>query len=108
MMMHYDKDGLPISMLSWATLMGTESYRVVKQDTAADGSWVSTVWMGLNHSTVPGKLKIFETIVFSGNDHSNILEGRRYGTLKEALQGHEELVKIRNEAPRHHLRKLEP
>ena len=107
-MRYYDKDGLPISMKSWVTLFETESYRVVKQDEAKDGSWVSTVWMGLNHSITPGKLKIFETMAFANKGSDDVLECRRYGSMKDALTGHEEVLKERNEAPRHHRRKLEP
>ena len=90
-----------------AILFETLSYRVVKQDTANDGSFVSTVWMGLNHSITPKKLKIFETMSFSSKDADDVLDCRRYGTLNEALKGHEEVLKERNEAPQHYLRKLE-
>jgi len=105
--MYYDKEGLPITMQSWCILFETKSYRVIDQDTARDGSWVSTVWMGLNHSHTPGKILIFETMTFSKEDSSDVLNCRRYSTLKEAKNGHKEVLKDRNEAPRHHLRKLD-
>jgi hypothetical protein len=106
--MYYDKDGLPISINSWAMLMESATYRVVKQDTALDGSWVSTVWLGFNHNIGSKKLHLFETMVFSKTENGDIIDSRRYSTQKEALKGHEDVLKERNEAPRHHLRKLEP
>ena len=107
-MMYYDKDGLPISINSFAMLMESATYRVVKQDEALDGSWVSTVWLGFNHNIGSKKIHIFETMVFSKMEHGDTIDSRRYATQKEALKGHEEVLKERNEAPRHHLRKLEP
>lgn len=107
-LLYYDKEGLPISMQSWGLLMESPSYRIVQQDEAADGSWVSTVWLGLNHNIGGRELHIFETMVFRGKDVSDVIAARRYPTLSKAKTGHEELLKERNEAPRHHLRKLEP
>lgn len=107
MMMYYDKDGLPISAQSWMQLMELESYRVLKQDTALDDSWVSTIWLGFNHNIGSKKMHLFETMVFAKRDQNDIIDSRRYSTKNEALKGHEEVLKERNEAPRHHLRKLE-
>ena len=106
--MYYDKDGLPISVQSWMTLFETVSYCVIKQETANDGSFVSTVWTGMVSGYCNSKPLIFETMAFKEKDSTEILEGRKYPNLKAALIGHEEVVKLRNEAPRHFLRKLEP
>lgn len=106
--MYYDKDGVPITMLSWAILMETDSYRVLKQDTALNGSWVSTVWLGIDHNIGGRKLHIFETMVFAKNDRDDVVTSRRYATQQEALLGHAEVLQFQNEAPRYHLRKLEP
>lgn len=107
-MMHYDKDGLPISVQSFGVLMQSPTYRIVQNDEALDGAWISTVWLGLDHGFGSGKKKIFETMVFSGKDNSHIEEQYRYSTFAEAVKGHAAIVEEHNKRPRHHLRKLEP
>jgi hypothetical protein len=107
-MMFYDKDGLAVSMQSWATLRETDSYVVLKQEDAKDGSWVSTVWIGIDHSFGGKKPLIFETMVFPSRDNLDPTDCRRYPTKKEALAGHSEIMKSIEERPKHHLRKLEP
>lgn len=106
--MYYDKEGLPITLMSWALLMESDTYRLVKEDEAQNGNWLSTIWLGYNHSTVKREMHLFETIVFRAKDDRTIVGGRRYPTEKKAREGHEELLAEANAAPRHHLRMLEP
>lgn len=106
--MYYDKEGLPITAMSWALLMESATYRLIKQDEAKNKNWVSTVWLGLNHGHKKGEILIFETMVFRSQDDTTIVSGRRYATEKKAREGHEELLAEANAAPRHHLRMLEP
>jgi len=112
--MYYDKDGLPISMYSWGLLMENPTYRVVKQETLVDNRWVSTVWLGIDHSFGGKKKLLFETMVFDheggGDSGGDILECFRWSTLAEAQKGHATIVEELNKHPhqRHHRRKLEP
>jgi hypothetical protein len=96
-----DKDRLAIEKL-----LTDKGYKIVKQEMTPDGRyWVSTVWLGLDHSWSGGTPIIFETMVFSGkkdrwyelggkrvytrNDHEQI----RYCTEEQAIKGHERLLK---------------
>jgi hypothetical protein len=108
--MYYDKDGLPISMYSWGLLMENLTYRVVKQEELVDRRWVSTVWLGIDHSFGGKKKLLFETMVFDHEGGNDILECYRWSTLAEAQRGHAETVEELNKHPyqRHHRRKLEP
>lgn len=66
--------------------------KVVKQENTWMGFWVSTVWLGLDHSFLPNQLPlIFETMVFFRSDCG--LEMNRYTTKRQALAGHKEMVK---------------
>jgi hypothetical protein len=63
-------------------------------DTRADldGRWVSTVWLGLDHSFGSGPPLIFETMVFRSKDGPlHDLECDRYSTEVDALAGHSRL-----------------
>lgn len=95
--MYYDKTGELITQDEWARLHADKSYVRVKEDVVGK-YWISTVWLGLNHS-FGDHLEIFETMVFTFNkdtnaldiDYSN-LEMQRYSTEKAALAGHAEMV----------------
>lgn len=66
----------------------------------SDGSWVSTVFLGLDHNfTGKGPPLLFETMLFQQPDASGFGEGRgeeidcrRYSTWDEAERGHAEIV----------------
>lgn len=62
---HFDRKGNPISMRNYARLHNGE-YSVVKQEYVAN-YWVSTVWLGINHSFGHGPPLIFETMVFDAD-----------------------------------------
>lgn len=87
----YDRQGAPISMERFTELLSQASnYRRVAE-TQVGPFWVSTVWLGLDHSFGSGPPLIFETMVFAG-DH-DLGDGRerdcrRYTTEAEALEGH--------------------
>ncbi len=79
--------------MEWAKLIEDSEYKRVAETTLPDGKWVSTVWLGLDHSFGGDKPLIFETMVFSRKDDENDLDYQRYSTLEEAQKGHEEIVK---------------
>ena len=99
----YDKTGKPIRMLAWAKLFEDKNYKTIKQTTLPNKKWVSTVWLGLDHSFEESKKPlIFETMVFkrklTGNFKKNRklaydLDSQRYSTLKEAIEGHDKMCK---------------
>lgn len=89
----YDKYGFPISLADYGRLFEDVEYRRVAETTLPDGRWVSTVWLGLDHSFGGKKPLIFESMVFaSTKEGSESLDCRRYATLAEAKEGHAEVV----------------
>ena len=91
--MHYDKNGKPMGLLEWAKLLEDTSYQRVAEDILPNGTWVSTVWLGLDHS-FPGTRPpiIFETMVFPGRGGEGELGAARYSTEQEAKDGHKAMV----------------
>lgn len=60
----YDKQGKPITTFKANELLGSK-YKIVKQENVCFGLfWVSTVWLGLDHSFGGRKKLIFESMVF--------------------------------------------
>lgn len=89
---YYDRDGKPMSdTLAWARLSENRDYKVVKQTTIGR-LFVSTVWLGLDHSFGSGPPLIFETMVFDQGQDGTDVDCRRYSTEAEALAGHEEVL----------------
>lgn len=90
---YFDRKGNPITMREWGVALETTDRHVGLTD-LADGTRVSTVWLGLDHrfprdTGLPPL--IFETMVFPPGSLSE-LDMRRYATEEEALKGHAELV----------------
>mgnify|MGYP001603975392 FL=1 len=73
--------------------MGDPAYKRVAETTLADGTWVSTVWLGLNHNWAAGPPLIFETMAFESGEHLNELETARYATEAQAIAGHARIVR---------------
>ena len=93
---YYKRDGTAYRgrkpYLQWAKDRKSWDNKIVKQTKLENGIFVSTVWLGLDHSFLPkGKLLIFETMVF----YRSMLEldMERYSTEEEAKAGHKEMVK---------------
>ena len=87
---YYARDGTPIDMMEWASLPRTN--KRVAETVLPNGNWVSTVWLGLNHSYGGGLPLIFETMVFPNKDDYGDLDCERYSTEAEAVAGHERMV----------------
>ncbi len=88
-------DGSPypdgdVGLLEWARDLADTKGRILKQEYLWNGLWVSTVWLGLDHSFGFGPPLIFETMVFDRlNDGSSAdLDMDRYSTLEDAELGH--------------------
>ena len=82
---YYDRDGNQIDLEEWSRIYTPENQRVAA--TNIGESYISTVWLGINHQWEPtGPPLFFETMIFDGP-----LDGEcwRYSTLDQAQQGHE-------------------
>ena len=73
---------------TWARYLDSER-RIVAQDTV-DGKWVSTVFLGIDHSFEFSDPPLwYETMVFPEKDNYAELYCDRYTTRDEALAGHQ-------------------
>jgi hypothetical protein len=89
---YYDKHGLPVEMLAWASLFGDMEYRRVGS-TEVGEYWVSTVWLGIDHSWGFGDAPlIFETMVFKRDAGFMDEYMDRYSTEAQAFEGHLNVV----------------
>ena len=93
MHMWFDREGKPIDTLTAARYMEDINYKRVAQTSLKDGTWISTVWLGLDHSFGEGPPLIFETMVFPDSANSAAEEDmERYATEAEARAGHKRMV----------------
>ncbi len=88
----YDRKGKPLDLMTWANLMEDHAYRRVAETTLSNGTWISTVWLGLDHNFGHGAPLIFETMVFPARDDKREEDSDRYSTEAEALDGHAAMV----------------
>lgn len=95
--LYFNREGQPIDLGTWAALFEVPEYKRVRETVLPDGTWVSTVWLGLDHSFWPDDPRplIFETMVFArqggrlGDGFSfHDLDTDRYSTEEEAIAGH--------------------
>lgn len=79
-------------VLTWAQWFETaKDERIVARTDLRVGGYVSTVFLGLDHSFFgDGPRQLFETLVFDG-PHDGA--GCRYATWAQAEAGHQALVK---------------
>lgn len=95
--MYYDKTGKHISLMEWADLIENKEYCRIAE-TFCYKYRISTIWLGINYNFCnqndEDKL-IFETMIFCEDDKDEYHERMvRYGTLEEALKGHEETINL--------------
>lgn len=99
-----NKNLVEVDLMTWANFFESFENRKVAQETLEDGTFVSTVFLGLDHNfSDNGPPLIFETMVFSPEEkkvqfgdkerifHED-LEQSRYSTWEEAMNGHRETV----------------
>lgn len=96
--MYYGLDGQKISMEEWGAMV-TAKEKILKQETLPNGRWISTVWLGLDHSFGDGPPLIFETMVFPSNGDLSEEDMDRYSTREEALVGHQRMVEKWTKVP---------
>lgn len=94
--LYYILDGkLPIAVLTiqeWAAWneSNSEGGRVAKT-TLPDGTYISTVFLGLDHAFYNDLPVLFETMIFGG-EHDGYCE--RYSTWEEAEAGHQKAIDL--------------
>lgn len=86
--LYFDREGKPITFRGWAERRSSDA-AVRVASTLVGKVWVSTVWLGMNHSFTGGPPLIFETMSF-GDDDSELWD--RYSTEPAALAGHDRVV----------------
>jgi len=82
-------------LMKWGRWM-EDAKRHVGNDELSDGTWISTVFLGLDHSFGNvGLPLVFETMVFPDGHNKPMAESEmwRYYTYKEAEAGHAKAVK---------------
>lgn len=75
-------------LLTWTKWFENTNRRV--KETVIGNVYVSTVFLGLDHSFGESKPLLFETMVFGGDLDS---EQERYSTWKQAEKGHQQMIK---------------
>lgn len=90
---YYNRDGSEMTREEWLTSYeSNRGKKRVAETTLPDGKWVSTVWLGLNHSYGDGPPMIFETMVFENKQNLSEEDCEQYSTEAEALEGHQRMV----------------
>jgi hypothetical protein len=80
------REPVPVECLEWAKWFEGNERRVAYTD-LGNAAYVSTVFLGLNHSfTDDGPPLIFESMSFEGDQE-------RYSTWEEAEAGHKRMVR---------------
>lgn len=98
MSLYFDFDGVAITREEWSALFenrkNDDSHRIGFTKLNHGEYEISTVWLGLDHSSgMGGPPLIFETMVFGhGDEPLYEWEQRRYSTKEQARAGHEETV----------------
>jgi hypothetical protein len=90
---HFDKQGQPLTYEEYGALLTDSKYKRVAETTCG-AYWVSTVWLGSDHSfSTDAEPVIFETMVqHMGSGKWPYQE--RYCTEAEALAGHARAVAL--------------
>ena len=89
-----DANGQPVEeadLFKWAEWLESADERHVADEQLTNGVWVSTVFLGLDHSFGAGPPLLYETMIFGG-PHDQYQE--RYATRAEALAGHIKAVEL--------------
>lgn len=92
----YRRDGTPFPDGAYTEIeqcLTDRAYKRVAQTTLPDGTWISTVWLGIDHQFIDTEPPlIFETMVFWSEENLSELDMARYATEAEAQTGHDAMV----------------
>jgi hypothetical protein len=89
-LMMFDKQGNPIDFIKFAELTENRSYRILGRDEFPNGSYLSTIWVGIN-TALHGK-EIFETMFFDENGNTKSIG--RWETESEAIKQHQKAKSV--------------
>lgn len=95
--MYWDRQGQEITLKEWYVLMADIEYRRVRRS-SVHGVWISTVWLGLDHSFGDEDHQIFETMVLTNRRrfrHRSWADWQlRHASLAEAVRRHDAIVSM--------------
>ena len=96
-----DGEAVPVDEDGWAAeFRQPRDHWRIAATTLPDGRWVSTVFLGIDHSLFGGPPLIFETMVFEAESMGRIeMYADRYSTREQALAGHERAIRWCAENP---------
>lgn len=80
-------------LLKWGKWNEKIENRRVANEIVNDKWRVSTVFLGIDHSFGEGEPLLFETMVFEGDDATD-LDCARYSTWEQAVAGHAHMVEV--------------
>jgi len=75
----------------WGKKFQDKEYQIIQQTTLPNRKWVSTVWLGMDHSLDEDIPLIFETMVFPEKGSYIDEDLERYSTLEQAVEGHKKM-----------------
>ena len=88
----YNRRGEPITLAEWAALRANLSYVRIADTTMPDGTYISTVWLGVDQQFFTGPV-IFETMAFApARPPTHVLDCDRHTTEVDAVAGHALMV----------------
>ncbi len=93
MMMYYLRDPVTHEItttndtMAWARNFESRSAHILKQETI-NGLFVSTVFLGIDHSWGNGPSVLWETMIFGNADDERDQYQERYTSEEDALRGH--------------------
>jgi hypothetical protein len=90
----------PTDLMTWAAEFEKRDNRRVDRTELPDGTVISTVFLGLDHSYGEGPPLLFETMIFPSWTNYEEEYCERYSTWDEAVAGHERAVAQAIEARR--------
>jgi len=79
------------NLMAWGKWMEADERRFLKQTTLADGTYISTVFLGLDHGFGAGTPVLWESMIFPEQGEWHELYQDRYTSKAAALAGHEAL-----------------
>ena len=96
-----DREPIQVDMMTWAraterqhTIEGFDAWRV-GATYFEDGTWISSVFLGLDHNWHPdGPPLIFETMIFNSDDDLDEEWCERCSTWDECLIQHREAILV--------------
>jgi hypothetical protein len=79
-------------------LYSNPDMKIVQQDTLPNGKFVSTVFLGFDHSwdVGPHEPVLFETMVFPDNESKSDEYMERYTSYEDAIAGHKKALETAN------------